>query len=76
MLNEVSSLSGNLLLNVGPNPDDGSIGKVETQRLLEAGKWLTQYDEGVYGHLDRVSEAGTTHELLGRISCGRKAAVR
>jgi alpha-L-fucosidase len=65
MLHEVSSMTGNLLLNVGPNPVDGSIGPLETQRLLEAGKWLQRYGEGVYGHLDRVDALSITRNNVG-----------
>ena len=67
MLSEVSGMTGNLLLNVGPHPDDGKIGDVETQRLLEVGQWLTRYGEGVYGHLDRVYSLAPTKNNVGGV---------
>jgi len=39
---------GNLLLNVGPMPD-GRIEPRQVERLLEIGKWLQEYGDGVYG---------------------------
>ncbi len=65
MLNRVSAFTGNLLLNVGPNPDGGSIGPVETEHLLAVGRWLAQYGEGVYGRLDRVDAMGETRNNVG-----------
>jgi alpha-L-fucosidase len=65
MLNQVSAMTGNLLLNVGPNPADGSVGPIETERLLEVGSWLQRHGEAVYGRLDRVDAIGCTKNSVG-----------
>ncbi|MCC5844543.1 MAG: alpha-L-fucosidase [Verrucomicrobia bacterium] len=40
--------NGNLLLNVGPDPD-GIIPETQAERLLEMGKWLELHGESIYG---------------------------
>ncbi len=40
--------NGNLLLNVGPDPD-GLIPKEEIERLSEIGDWMNKYGESIYG---------------------------
>ena len=44
---DIISRGGNLLLNIGPNPD-GTIPVIMQQRLLEIGNWLDIYGEGIY----------------------------
>ena len=39
---------GNLLLNIGPQPD-GAIEPRQVARLQEIGTWLNRYGEGIYG---------------------------
>ena len=39
---------GNLLLNVGPQPD-GQIDSAQSERLREVGDWLRKYGESIYG---------------------------
>lgn len=39
---------GNLLLNIGPQPD-GKLPAVAVERLKEMGKWLSEYGESIYG---------------------------
>lgn len=43
------SKNGNLLLNVGPRGDDGTIPKEQTTRLDAFGNWITRNSQGVYG---------------------------
>lgn len=47
MLTDIVSRGGNLLLNIGPNPD-GTIPVIMQQRLLEIGNWLAVNGEGIY----------------------------
>ena len=47
-LMELSSLGGNLLLNISPM-GDGSIPEVQQQALLAVGEWLKTNGEGLYG---------------------------
>jgi len=42
-----NSSDGNLLLNIGPNPD-GNIAYREIERLKEIGQWLKKYNETIY----------------------------
>ena len=42
------SLSGNMLLNIGPNPD-GSIQAWQAKIMTEIGEWLKKYGEAIYG---------------------------
>jgi len=51
MLRQVTAGGGNLLLNIGPEPD-GSVPPEATQRLLSVGKWLAKNSEAVYGKAD------------------------
>ncbi len=44
---DIVSKNGNLLLNVGPNPD-GTIHPIQTQRLEQLGNWLAIHGEGIY----------------------------
>ena len=39
---------GNLLLNIGPQPD-GRLPQVAVDRLHEMGQWLRKYGESIYG---------------------------
>ena len=48
MLRQVTLGGGNLLLNIGPQPD-GSVPPEAVERLLQVGKWLAQNGEAVYG---------------------------
>ncbi len=47
LLVEVVSKGGNLLLNVGPKAD-GTIPKIQQERLLALGKWLEENGEVIY----------------------------
>jgi alpha-L-fucosidase len=47
-LMELSSLGGNLLLNISPM-GDGSIPEVQQKALLAVGEWLKVNGEGIYG---------------------------
>lgn len=50
MLNTVSRAGGNLLLNIGPNPD-GSVPREAVEPLQTVGKWLKRNAGAVYGPL-------------------------
>ncbi|MBV1888337.1 MAG: alpha-L-fucosidase [Urechidicola sp.] len=56
MLMDIVSRGGNLLLNIGPNPD-GTIPVIMQQRLLEIGDWLAIYGEGIYGTKQWIKDA-------------------
>ena len=43
-----AGLGGNLLLNIGPQPD-GKLPEAATERLREMGQWLGRYGESIYG---------------------------
>lgn len=45
---DIVSKNGNLLLNIGPNAD-GSISKLQMERLLGLGKWLDVNGEAIFG---------------------------
>ena len=47
LLAEVASKGGNLMLNVGPD-GKGAIPAYSRKYLLEVGKWLDQFGEGIY----------------------------
>jgi alpha-L-fucosidase len=51
MLQQVASGGGNLLLNIGPEPD-GSVPAEAVARLAPVGRWLARYGEAVYGKVD------------------------
>jgi alpha-L-fucosidase len=53
MLNQVASGGGNLLLNIGPEPD-GSVPPEATKQLTPVGRWLARNGEAVYGKVDRL----------------------
>jgi len=65
MLWQVTSGGGNLLLNVGPNPHNGQISDLETERLLTVGKWLERNGQAVYGPNDRPEGLGETKQDFG-----------
>ena len=65
MLHQVSAGTGNLLLNVGPRPEDARIGQTEIERLETVGRWLERHGEAAYGHLDRVGGLGYTKNEIG-----------
>jgi alpha-L-fucosidase len=48
ILVDVVSRGGNLLLNVGPDPD-GVISEVQAERLAGVGRWLAVNGEAIYG---------------------------
>lgn len=53
MLQQVASGTGNLLLNIGPQPD-GSVPQQAVDRLIPVGKWLKKNGEAVYGKKDSI----------------------
>jgi alpha-L-fucosidase len=53
MLNQVTAGGGNLLLNIGPEPD-GSVPPEATKRLTPVGLWLARNGEAVYGKVHRL----------------------
>ncbi len=53
MLRQVAAGGGNLLLNIGPQPD-GSVPDEAFPRLTDVGRWLEGNGEAVYGEVDRV----------------------
>ena len=48
MLCQCATGDGNMLLNVGPQPD-GCFPEDQTERLNEIGEWLQKYGESIYG---------------------------
>lgn len=48
LLLEIVAKGGNLALNIAPQPD-GRLPKQAIERILELGKWLDTYGEGIYG---------------------------
>lgn len=60
---DVVSKNGNLLLNVGPTAD-GSIPKVQVERLLGLGKWLDINGEAIFGSRCWIRSADVTTEGL------------
>lgn len=48
MLVDLVSRGGNLLLNIGPNPD-GTIPVIMQERLIQIGNWLSVNGEAIYG---------------------------
>jgi alpha-L-fucosidase len=52
MLQVARAGAGNLLLNIGPQPD-GSVPSESVKPLQEVGKWLDTYGEAVYGEAER-----------------------
>ncbi|MCE5325705.1 MAG: alpha-L-fucosidase [Planctomycetaceae bacterium] len=58
MFRQIVAGTGNLLLNVGPNPATGRIGQLEQERLAVVGKWLQSHGEAIYGHVDRPEALG------------------
>ena len=60
MLCSVTAGGGNLLLNIGPEPD-GSVQKQADEILSTVGKWLDKNAEAVYGKVDRVGERFEWH---------------
>jgi len=60
MLCSVASGGGNLVLNIGPEPD-GSVQKQANDILSTVGKWLNKNGEAVYGKIDRAGERFEWH---------------
>lgn len=48
LLANVAGRDGNLLLNVGPDPD-GRIDPAQAERLREIGAWLAKHGDSIYG---------------------------
>ena len=59
LLVQCASLRGNLLLNVGPQPD-GRLPAPFVERLARIGAWMRRHGEAIYG-----SEGGDVTEFLG-----------
>jgi len=60
MLCSVTGGSGNLLLNIGPEPD-GSVQRQSGEILSAVGKWLDKNGEAIYGKVDRIDERFEWH---------------
>ncbi len=58
---DVVSKNGNLLLNVGPAAD-GSIPKLQMERLLGLGKWLDVNGEAIFGSRYWIRSEGMTNK--------------
>jgi alpha-L-fucosidase len=54
MLSSVTSGGGNLLLNIGPDPE-GNVPREAEEPLKTVGRWLEKNGEAVYGKVDRSS---------------------
>lgn len=67
MLCDIASKGGNLLLNVGPQPD-GRIPEASVQRLREIGKWMNVNGEAIY-----ATSAGPFKTQLAWGRCTQKA---
>jgi alpha-L-fucosidase len=61
---DIISKNGNLLLNLGPEPD-GTIPKVQKNRVLGLGKWLEINGQAIYGTRPWVRAEGKTAEGIG-----------
>jgi alpha-L-fucosidase len=59
MIADVTSTTGNLLLNVGPTAN-GSVPAAQAARLLAVGWWLETYGDAVYGTRPWTRAEGTT----------------
>jgi len=53
MLRTAGAGNGNLLLNIGPQPD-GSVPEEAIKRLTAVGKWIAKNGEALYGKVDRI----------------------
>jgi alpha-L-fucosidase len=62
LLVDIVSKNGNLLLDVGPEPD-GTIPPVQMERLEKLGAWLKQNGEAIYGTKPWTRANGTTNQL-------------
>ena len=60
MLSSVTGGGGNLLLNIGPEPD-GSIQPQASEILTTVGKWLKKNGEAVYGKVNGTTERFEWH---------------
>ena len=60
MLCSVTGGGGNLLLNIGPQPD-GSVQRRASEILSAVGKWLNKNGHAVYGKVDRADERFEWH---------------
>jgi alpha-L-fucosidase len=72
MLRQVTAGGGNLLLNIGPEPD-GSVPPEATRRLLSVGKWLARNAEAVYGKTDSTEGCFERNPLGGWTRKGKSA---
>ncbi|MFO1478384.1 MAG: alpha-L-fucosidase [Verrucomicrobiota bacterium] len=48
LLAKVAGRDGNLIMNVGPDPN-GRVDEAQAKRLVEIGAWLKQYGQSIYG---------------------------
>ena len=62
LLVDIVSKNGNLLLDVGPEPD-GTIPPVQMDRLNKLGAWLKQNGESIYGTKPWTRANGTTNQV-------------
>jgi alpha-L-fucosidase len=56
ILSDTLDMGGNLLLDIGPRAD-GTIPKIEADRLRQVGRWVNKNQEAIYG-----SQAGIPHD--------------
>ena len=62
MLRQVTGGGGNLLLNVGPEPD-GSVPEISDRVLTEVGRWIRGNEEAIYGQVDRANKVGAMSQM-------------
>lgn len=61
LLVDIVSKNGNLLLDVGPEPD-GTIPAIQTERLNQLGGWLKQNGEAIFGTRPWTRSVGSTRD--------------
>jgi alpha-L-fucosidase len=72
LLVDIVSKNGNLLLDVGPEPD-GTIPAIQMDRLAKLGAWMKQNGESIYGTHPWTRANGTTNQVT---AAGRPVELR
>jgi alpha-L-fucosidase len=73
MLSTCAGGGGNLILNIGPQPD-GSVPPEAVEPLTTVGKWLAAYGECAYGKVS-VSDAAWGHQCSGICGTSSKGNI-